>query len=63
MSRVVALIALPMDLDDFARVAAGLGRAYPGAVIGDSTDPRVIVVEDPYSPEDGTLIDAERLAA
>jgi hypothetical protein len=59
VSRVVALLALPMDADDMARVLAGLARAYPGAVLGDSADPRVIVVEDPHGHEDGLLVEAK----
>lgn len=63
MTRIIALLALPIDADDLARVAAGLAKAYPGAVIGDRSDPRVIVVEDPYSDEDGALVLEERAAA
>lgn len=60
MSRVVARLVLPTDLDDLIRVAAGLARAYPGAVIGDSEDPRVLVVEDPYADDDQILGAATR---
>ncbi|WP_217913273.1 hypothetical protein [Miltoncostaea marina] len=62
MSRVVALVALPMDADDVARVLAGLSRAYPGAVLGDSGDPRIIQVEDPHAPEGEDLVDLRRAA-
>lgn len=59
MSRVVALLALPMDVDDVARVLAGLAKAYPGAVLGDSEDPRVLVVENPFA-DDADLVSLPR---
>lgn len=60
MTRVVAILRLPADLDDLARIAAGLSRAYPGAVLGDSSDPRVLIVEDPYTADDRLLGEANR---
>jgi len=56
MPRIVALATLPRDVEDAARVYAGLARAYPGAVLGDTTDPRIVVLEHADEAEDGALV-------